>query len=70
MRHVLAADLRLLELVPFVLGVLLLQRLHGGDDLLQGLVGLLWVVDDKAGVFLLFGPVVHGLTTTGLCGET
>lgn len=69
--HVLAAYLCLLKLVTFVLGVLLLQSLHGQNNLFQGFVGLLGVIDDKAGVLLLFGPVVHGLTATGLCrGKT
>lgn len=65
--HILAAYLCLLELVPLVLGVLLLQRLHRWDDLLQDFVGLLRVVDDEGGVLFLFRPVVHRLTATGLC---
>lgn len=65
-RVLLAADLCLLELVPFVLGVLLLQGLHGRDDQFQGFVRLLGVIDDKAGVLFLFGTVVHGFTAARL----
>lgn len=65
--HVLAAYLCLLELVAFVLGVLLFQRLHGWNDLLQGFVGLLGVVYDEGGVLLLLGAVIYRLTAAGLC---
>lgn len=67
--HLLAPYLCLLELVALVLGVLLLQGLHGRNDLFKGFVSLLGVIDDEAGVLLLLWPVVHGLTTTGLCGK-
>ena len=65
--HVLASYLCLLELVAFVLGVLLLQRLHGWNNQFQSFVCLLGVIDDKGGVLLQFGPVVHRLTAAGLC---
>ena len=66
--YALAADLGLLELVPAVLRVPLLQRLHGRHHQLQGLVGLLGLVDQEAGILVLLGPVVHGPTATCLCG--
>ena len=61
-RHLLAAVLGLPELVSPVLRVLLLQGLHSGDDQLQGLVRLLGVVDDEAGVLLKLGSIIHRLT--------
>lgn len=63
----LAPILGLLELVPFVLGVLLLQGPDPGDDLLQGLVGLLGVIDDEGQVLLLLWAVIHRSAPTGLC---
>lgn len=65
-RMLLAAYLGFLEFVPFVLGVLLLQRLNGRNDQLQGFVCLLRIIDDEAGVLVLFRAVVHGPTTTSL----
>lgn len=65
--HSLASVLGPPELVPFVLGMLLLQGPDPGDDLLQRLVGLLGVVDDECGVLLLLWPVIHGSASAGLC---
>lgn len=67
MPYSLAPILGLLELVPFVLGVLLFEGPNPSDDLLQCLVGLLGVVDDERRVLLLFRPVVHGSAPTGFC---
>lgn len=66
-QHSLAPVSRLLELVPPVLCVLLLEGPHPSDDLLQRLVGLLGVIDDERGVFLLLRAVIHRLAATGLC---
>lgn len=63
----LAPILGLLELVPFVLGVLLLQGPNPSDDLLQCLVGLLGVIDDERRILFLLGAVIHRSAPTGLC---